>query len=452
MTLYDAIIIGGGPAGLSVAAALSKKHHVLVVEKQQIGMTTKSWFVPPFVIDTEIKKYTYGGVARFLTNTFTGAKISWKAKLFKEYPYIKEKELLVHWGLVIKQNGSTILEQCSYQNHSTKKDDVTVKTTKGIFKGKLLIDASGHDSPVLKKYKKTPKHYYWWSVYGCIAEHPNGLHGMKVGDFMLWQTFKDSTTHLDSSLGQGRPVFEYEILDGKTSFPLILYLRKKKVPFDEMRKEFLHIMHKEESTKSFHDAEMKELKYGWYPSGGLTQQYAENRVAFIGDAGSWATPCGWGMGFILNNYKTYAKQLSALLKRDTLDKKSIEESIKLNVKAKHEILFDVLMTHFLVHASASQLDKFINFFSSMDPILCEKLFTLTISQKDIKKIIKAFLKEFDFRELLHIIPPEDYLVILKEAKYFVEDAVLESIEEAIKIFKKKSAKKQFKENFGFYSS
>lgn len=59
-SLYDVAIIGGGPAGLSIGAELSKKgHKVLVIEKGDIGETDRSWIVPGSIIaklDPEVQK------------------------------------------------------------------------------------------------------------------------------------------------------------------------------------------------------------------------------------------------------------------------------------------------------------------------------------------------------------------------------------------------------------
>ena len=43
MTNYDVIIIGAGLAGLSLGSELSKKHNVLIIEKDQIKKEHKTW-------------------------------------------------------------------------------------------------------------------------------------------------------------------------------------------------------------------------------------------------------------------------------------------------------------------------------------------------------------------------------------------------------------------------
>lgn len=426
---YDVVIVGAGPAGLSVGCELSKELKVLVLEENKVGETTKSWVVPLDIAykNEDVKPFTFSGVTKWSTNTFTGAKISWKAKLFEKYPYFKEKDILTYWANVIKDNQSVTMGDCSYQDHDVDNGLVTVRTSKGDFTCRLLIDASGSDSLLVNKYEIEQK-YYWWAVYGCIVEHPNGLpEDMTVGEYRFWQTFRDTNVDPEASLRKGRPVFEYEVFDENTSFPLILFLEKTKVPLDFMEQEFTRILKEEESTKNFRDVLIKERKYGWFPSGGLSQEISRDHVAFIGDAGCWTTPCGWGMTFILNNYKHYAQNLITLVKQNKLDKASLDSLVDFKNYDQHQLLFDKIIIHFLANASATQLDRFINFFTVIDPLISEKMFTLRITREEVVDVLRAFLQHFELGELMHIIPTEDYLLVVEIAKDFLEDLVLEKV-------------------------
>lgn len=427
--MFDVIIVGAGPSGLSVGSDLSKNLKVLVLDKKPEIHTDRSWFVPSLAIadKPDISPYLYTGVRRFLTWTYATPQRAWEAQLEGGYVYVKEQEILRYWGSEIEKNGSKLLLNTLYQDHEVHDDRVTVSTDKGDFTARLLVDASGVNSLILPKYNLTDHSLYYWSIYGCIAKHPNGIGDMQVGDYMLWGTFKDTNAKLETSLSDGRPVWEYEILNENTSFPLILYLRKERIPVDVMKPEFEHILRKEKITAAFHDVEVESWKYGWYPSGGLTQQLSADRVAFIGDAGSWTTPCGWGMGFILNNYRHYAARLTEAVQKDRLSKDHLVEFVSFNSHARYEILMNQLATHFLAHASASQLDKFINFFTEVNFLICEKIFTMTLSEKELEDTLKRLLKTFTLLELMEIFPKEDFAVLLKEVESFVEVGVLDKV-------------------------
>ena len=427
---YDVLIVGGGVAGLAVGSELSKKLKVLVIDKGNPPACRKAWFIPKDVMEKnpDIEPYTYGGLTRFMAQTYSGAKACWKTELFDRYPFV-HRSILGYWKDIIQNNGSEIVGQCFYEDHLVGNGGVTLKTSKGTADGKLLIDASGWNSPVLKKHEIVHNSYYWWSIYGAMAKHPGGIKKpLEVGDYMLWQTFEDTTLDKNASLRSGRPVFEYEIHDENTSLSLVLWLTKERVEADFMKEVYLHVIRNEKATEPFHDLEITDAdwRYGWYPSGGLTTRVARDNVAFIGDAGSWDTPCGWGMGFILNNYKAYAENIVQNIKENKLDQDSLENLVSLPVYDEYQTVLNELASHFLANATAEQLNKFVKLFNinspvHVDPIICEKMFTLKITKEELKTTIQAVLKTFKLKELIKIVPKSDYELIVKLGELDIEE-------------------------------
>lgn len=435
---YDVIIVGAGPAGLSVGSELASDLRVLLIDKKTaVSQTQRSWFLPKRVVTDgdaqDILPYTYGGVKRFSTETFTGASVIWDANY--DYIYVDEHKLLHYWGDLIKQRGGEIRLDCFYRDSHVYDDRVVVNTSDGEFSAKLLIDASGYNSPIRREYAE-PLKTYWWSVSGCIAELPEGLGDMRVGDYMMWGTFADTNADINASMEDGRPILEYEILDDKTCFIFIFYLRPNRMEADEMKAEFLHVLRKEDATRPFHNAEVKEWKHGWYPSGGIhSQQVAEERVAFIGDAGCWTSPCGWGMSYITANYKQYAANLKEAVKNDHLSKHQLQSLIKLKLHTRYQVLLDQVVTHFLSYASANMLDQFIRLFEpggpmeDKGPLLCEKLFTLTLSDDDVKYLVKHLAGFMDLKTLIRSMHPADYLLVLELMAEHLEKNVVDELHE-----------------------
>lgn len=451
---YDVAIVGGGPAGLSIGSELSKKgHRVLLIEKGKIGETNRSWIVPGSIIaklDPDVQEYAYNGVKRFLEYT-PNLEIKWDAvapwnseEKWKCYPYINQEGILKHWAKLIRENGSETIENCTYIDYVADDGIVTLRTVSSEgeslhrdYKAKLLIDASGYSSEIAKKNRINRKGYFWWSVYGYEIDfsdirnlkHPGNLGNMRVGDYMLWQSFKDMPMNCNSTLSELRPIMEYEVLDEKRVFVFILFFCENIVDKDFMKKQFDFILHNEESIKSFKEGKLIKERFGWYPSNGLSQRIAKDRVAFVGDAGCWTIPAGWGMSFILNNYKIYAENISKLIKEDRLDEEALNKATSFGQRKKYEIIMDKVVLHFLAFATPSLIDRFTKVvIDSFGGERLEKMFCLQMNEKDSIETLKVVLKEFELKELLSVMKDEnDYLLLLDLAKEFGETVIIDKI-------------------------
>jgi len=469
---YEIVVVGAGPAGLSVASRLSAEYRVLVVDARpemprgtarlaahaatrsdpdspDHRRVTRSWFSPhdclydnPDLLGCR-KSH---GVTRFLARTYSGPTgeqpeeydLCWEAQLFPHvqprdrYPYLDEYKLIAYWEQQIldSKTRSEIMSGHYYQDHRADRHHVDVRFLAGdsrdheskVFRARLLLDAGGHDSDIRKAYGNGPDHVYWWSVFGAICRHPDGEivtgptpgHPLVMGDYMLWQTFADSSVDPHTSVRQGRPVFEYEILDERTSFPLILYLRPYKIGLDRAKAEFLQILRREPGCSAFRDAEIEEFKFGHYPSGRKFQSYAEDRLDFIGDAGLWTTPCGWGASFILKNYAPYSARLSRLIRADKLDRASLRGLAGRHTK-EAEFFMNTAVTRFLSYGTVEQLDQFIAVFRDVDPVICERIFTLRAEPGDLVAFLRAARKRVGILSLLRQMPATERAYLLADA-------------------------------------
>ncbi|TDT72561.1 flavin-dependent dehydrogenase [Hypnocyclicus thermotrophus] len=443
MKKYDVIIIGGGPSGLSVGSELSKLgNKIAIIEKNIVGKTNRSWLIPGNVIsklDKDLQKYAYNGVKRFLEYT-PHLEIKWDTnppwgnKKYKCYPFIDQAGLLNHFKNIILENNGELFENSICSDYIIKDTNVVVEIINKSYRkekieAKILIDASGYDSMIVKKENINRDNYYHWSVYGYDLEfddtsklkHPGNLGNMQIGDYMLWQAFKDSPIDKNTNLFQFRPIMEYEVLDEKRVFVFILFFSKNKVDKNTMKYIFNAILKNENSIKDFKNGKILKVRFGWYPSNEVSQKISKNRLAFIGDAGCWTIPAGWGMSFILNNYKNYAFKLNKLIKKDKLNKKNLDKIVSFNQRQKFEIVMDKLVLHFLSNAKPQLIDKFTQtIVDNFKGKTLETMFCLELEEKEVFKLFLVIIKKFTLKELFSIFnSKKDYFLVLKVIFYYI---------------------------------
>jgi hypothetical protein len=97
-------------------------------------------------------------------------------------------------------------------------------------------------------------------------------------------------------------------------------------------------------------------------------------------------------------------------------------------------VLNTLITHFLSDAAAPLLDRFIGLFNPetpnhIDPLYCEKVFTLDITTEEVRNMMGSVLKTFTLKELLSFLPLSESGLLLEEAAYFVGESVLSEARE-----------------------
>jgi len=458
--IYDVIIIGGGPAGLAVGSELSRLgHKILIIEKNEVGITHRSWLVPGQIIaklEPDVQQFAYNGVKRFLEYTSDEFQIKWDAAApwdvdeeWKRYPYIRQKELLTFWADRIKSTGSEIKNHCMYLDYSKENDITTVQTlstegneTRELHKTRLLIDASGNKSELAKANGLNRDGYFYWSVFGYEIEfddvtkvkHPGKLGNMEVGDYMLWYSQDDFPLNKDLTLAELRPVIEYEVLDENRIFMFILFFTKEMLEYDYMKSQYDYIMKYTGCGSLFEGGKTGTNRYGWYPSNSVSQKLAKDHLAFIGDAGCWTAPDGFGMSFVLNNYQVYSKHIHHALNENKLDADTLNKATEFNTRQKYNIMLDKLVMHFLAYAPQSLINRFTNTmfpngqFNKSAGKMIELMFCLDLTEEEAIENLKQVFKAFTLKELHSVFKDKgDYELLLEVGKEFIETSIIDKI-------------------------
>ena len=272
-TDFDIIIAGGGPAGLSAAAELSKNFKILLIEKNTLGTTFASWYS----YEDRVKNHNLEDAVAFRSSYLHFVAPSLEHKMRDDVVVLDHEKTLQIWIDRAKANGTKFV-QAEFLDYSRKSQDfVVVKTTAGNYSARLLIDACGAPSPIIKKQKKWVKRVDAWVIYGAKIRVKNNNRPTQIEYYPLND---DENTYI------GVHPFNEEI----TNF--YVFVGKSGTFGDPMS-----LKHRFERTLAsvYPDAEIIAPLHGTIPSG-ILKHYAMNNVIFWGASGM-LNPDGCGMGF-----------------------------------------------------------------------------------------------------------------------------------------------------------
>ncbi len=301
MEKFDIIIAGAGPAGLTAAVELSKKFKILVLERRKPGTTTSTWYS----YADRVEKYNIeeAVTTRFDEIRFTSPTQSHYMK--DDCVIMDHNKVLQLWIDRAEANG-TVVRREAFRDYEYKRGGVIVKTSKGEYFARLLIDAMGSGSRIVAKHKLIKRHDAW-VIYGGLIRHEK----METPYVLEYYPLNDA----DNSYVGIHPYSETEtniyVFQGRSN-----------------------TMGKPAELKGIFDKTIQKL----HPNGkkiqnlsgtivsGALKKYALNNVIFFGASGM-LNPDGCGMGFneILKQHQTFAKGIAKAMKNDTLDQKTLSK-------------------------------------------------------------------------------------------------------------------------------
>lgn len=193
---YDVVIVGAGPAGLSTALECSKAGlTVLLIEESGLTETEKSWVTFPNAIND------YPLIKEAITNTvnrlrFYGAKESFDSGPTPIKGYLIEQSVMnrAYKAEINKFKNCRISDKTLYQEAKRKNGCVEVRTSQGMFTGKIIVDASGSYSVVANDLMVPNKRFWLFmcyflrihkkdalSDYGCVVYSHGGAKAKSRG-------------------------------------------------------------------------------------------------------------------------------------------------------------------------------------------------------------------------------------------------------------------------------
>ncbi|MGB5236254.1 MAG: FAD-binding protein [Flavobacteriaceae bacterium] len=301
MERFEIVIAGGGPAGMSAAAELSKEFKVLVVEKKKPGTTQSTWYS----YADRAKKYNLEEAVAVRTDYIKFTAPTAEHFMKDQCVIFDHDKVLQIWMERAKANGARVRQE-AFVDYQRDDQGIIVLTSKGKYHAELVVDCMGINSPIVQK-NKLIKRKDAWVIYGAKLsnvqfENPYQLEYLPLNDeentYIGIHPHSETETNIYAFKGQkntlGNP--------------------------DELRDKFeKYIAEVQPNAKR-----ISTLR-GTIVSGTL-KKYALDHIIFFGSSGM-LNPDGCGMGFnqILMKHQIFANGIREVMETRSLDRKSLKK-------------------------------------------------------------------------------------------------------------------------------
>jgi flavin-dependent dehydrogenase len=411
----DILIIGAGPAGLCLAKELCNDFKVIIIERKKLGQSNAIWSSWKDVVeengleDCIINKYN-----ELLGKTYLGARVTIK---FDYYCILDGKKVLKKW--IMQSKKANFLENCEYQNFAPINGGVEVRTSKGKFTCKLLIDASGPDSTIVNAFRLVKDELYW-VVYG--EQYKN-----------LRKVNPNSGVYCEILIqGIPRPNFEIFPISKTKAIVLSFYFSRKKEGVTLAKEYLSKYVNSIEYKEIFKKRKREKVFQGYIPLYDLKSQ-ALDRVLIVGDAAGWAPKFNaTGFNFILTHHKKVAEKIKGFMNENKLDAKTLNNALELNEYEKDVRNFQKLGSYLMSNFDDLQVDRYFRAFSKINQKVMNHLVQSKRDAIELFQTMMEIRKEFPLSELAKALPKEKYISIAKIYAKIFEDFV---IEEALHLLK-----------------
>ena len=315
---YDVAIVGAGPAGLSLAAELSKTHLVALIEKERIRGTRKAWCILELdgfrADDAHVLNRMAKGTIR-LRDGSDSHDFSRQMKDGEGCALIDENRVMEGWIAIARENRCRFFEKTAFVEFAYLAEGVRLRTTGEEIKAKLVVDASGYNSPILRKLGLDTRTDFLVPTYGGYIDQAS---------------FADSSNALGLVMDSSTPIYaEYFPISEETGCAWIFRILPQEKFVEKSERDWIGELRHNYSSVVAKDPEVSRSRiclerYGVIPMK-KGQRKAADRILLVGDAGGSTPFSTLGFNRIYKNYRSTARQISDRLEEGELSGRSLNE-------------------------------------------------------------------------------------------------------------------------------
>jgi Lycopene cyclase protein len=293
----EILVVGGGPAGLLTAAYLSAWHQVALIDRGNLGHTSKYWVTTTRRLRTHDLADCVLYVPRaMLIGTFLGNCIRAEGDLA-----VVDDNLLMRVLLERCQHQGVFLQdRCSLLNLRWMHDRIQATTTSNSYSVRLVVDASGGFSPIAATFR-LHKIDGFFSVYGALLR---GI-TLQTSDIVLAYV---------EQLGDPPPILEVIPCGEDVAFCAVFTYSKRLNPVESLEAAFRAYCSNNRFFRTSKRTDVAAAKAGAIPIGRVRRRQLPGIVS-VGEAGLVQPPLfGTAFNEVLEHCSDVCSHVSNVLR------------------------------------------------------------------------------------------------------------------------------------------
>ena len=316
------VVISGGTLGILLGAALAQLGwRVSLIERGILKGREQEWNISRHELQTfvELGLLTDEELEMAIATEYNPARVSFREK---QEVWVEDVLnigvdpvcLLAQLKQKFLQAGGQLLENTPFKSARVHPDGVTVTAGSQTLKTRLLVDAMGHFSPIIKQARKGAKPDAVCIVVGsCAAGYPDNSTGDLIHSFTpiinncqyFWEAFPAR---------DGRTTYMFSYLDADHARPSLEYFMS----------EYLRLLPEYQNIE-LDQLDFKRFLFGFFPAykNSPIELWCD-RILPVGDSAGGQSPVSFGgFGAMVRHLKRLTNGINEALTIDKLQQKDL---------------------------------------------------------------------------------------------------------------------------------